>query len=98
MLELDARGIIIGPVVSEKSMALMEENNTYTFEVAKDANKIQIRKAVEDIFNVKVVNVNTMNVRGKKRRMGRNEGKRPDWKKAMVKLAEEDQIEIFEGL
>lgn len=94
----EARDIIIKPVVSEKSMQLMQDNNTYSFRVAKSANKIEIKQAIRDIFNVEVVNVNTLNVRGKKRRLGRNEGKRPDWKKAMVKLAEGDEIEIFEGL
>ncbi|MFW5985728.1 MAG: 50S ribosomal protein L23 [Halanaerobiales bacterium] len=94
----DPRDVIIKPVVSEKSMELMQDNNTYTFEVAKNANKIEIRNAVEKIFNVKVVNVNTINMQGKKRRLGRNEGKRPDWKKAMVKLAADEEIEIFEGV
>lgn len=94
----EARDIIQEPVVSEKSMELMQENNTYTFKVMKEANKVEIRNAVEEIFNVHVKNVNTTNVRGKKRRLGRNEGKRPDWKKAFVKLAAGDQIEIFEGL
>ena len=94
----EARDIIIKPVVSEKSMLLMQENNTYSFQVNKKANKIEIRKAIQEIFNVKVEKVNTMNVTGKKRRLGRNEGKRPDWKKALVKLAEGDEIEIFEGL
>ncbi len=94
----DARDIIIKPVVSEKSMQLMQDNNTYSFQVSKKANKVEIRKAIQEIFNVKVEKVNTMNVLGKKRRLGRNEGKRPDWKKALVKLAEGDEIEIFEGL
>ncbi len=93
-----ARDIIKEPVVSEQSMELMQENNTYTFKVLQEANKIEIRDAIEEIFNVNVENVNTMNVRGKKRRLGRNEGKRPDWKKALVKLTAGDQIEIFEGL
>ncbi|MGM0601911.1 MAG: 50S ribosomal protein L23 [Bacillota bacterium] len=94
----EARDIIIAPIISENSMELMETANTYTFKVAKKANKVEIRKAVEEIFNVKVTNVNTMNIRGKKRRLGFHEGKRPDWKKAMVKLAADDEIEIFEGL
>ncbi|MFP4015857.1 MAG: 50S ribosomal protein L23 [Halanaerobiales bacterium] len=94
----DPRDIIIAPLISEKSMGMIEENNTYTFKVDKRANKIEIRNAVEEIFNVDVLNVNTINMLGKKRRLGRNEGKRPDWKKAMVKLAEGDRIEIFEGM
>ncbi len=94
----DARDIIIKPVVSEKSMQLIQDTNTYSFQVARDANKVEIKNAIKEIFNVEVENVNTMNVRGKKRRLGRNEGKRADWKKAMVKLAEGEEIEIFEGI
>lgn len=89
--------VVIKPVVSEKSVSLME-NGKYTFKVAKDANKIEIRQAIEAIFKVDVVNVATMNVKGKKKRMGRSEGKRPDWKKAIVTLKEGQQIEVFEGL
>lgn len=94
----DSREVLIKPIITENSMLKMEENNTYTFKVAKDSNKIQIRNAVEEIFDVKVDNVNTMNMRGKKRRLGRNEGRTASWKKALVKLAEGDSIEIFEGL
>ncbi|MCF8001109.1 MAG: 50S ribosomal protein L23 [Halanaerobiales bacterium] len=94
----DSRDVLIKPVITENSMLKMEENNTYTFKVAKNSNKIQIRNAVEEIFDVKVDNVNTMNMRGKKRRLGRNEGRTASWKKALVKLAEGDSIEIFEGL
>lgn len=94
----DPRDIIIAPMISEKSVGMIEDNNTYTFKVDKRANKIEIRNAVEEIFNVDVLKVNTINMLGKKRRLGRNEGKRPDWKKAMVKLAEGDRIEIFEGM
>mgnify|MGYP006273560933 FL=1 len=94
----EPRDILIKPVITENSMLKMEENNTYTFKVAKNANKVEIKTAIEEIFNVKVDNVNTMNMRGKKRRLGRNEGKTSSWKKALVKLAEGDSIEIFEGL
>jgi|AntDeeMinimDraft_5_1070356.scaffolds.fasta_scaffold20101_2 large subunit ribosomal protein L23 len=94
----DSRDVLIKPVITENSMLKMEENNTYTFKVAKNSNKVQIRKAVEEVFDVKVDNVNTMNMRGKKRRLGRNEGRTASWKKALVKLAEGDSIEIFEGL
>ncbi|MFW5980749.1 MAG: 50S ribosomal protein L23 [Halanaerobiaceae bacterium] len=90
--------IIIRPIISEQSMKLMESNNTYAFEVAKNSNKIEIRKAIQEIFNVEVENVNTMNMRGKKRRMGRTEGKKPDWKKAYVKLPEGENIEVVEGI
>ncbi|MGP3778959.1 50S ribosomal protein L23 [Halanaerobium saccharolyticum] len=94
----DARDIIIAPIISENTMDQMQEANTYTFKVAKNANKVEIRNAVEEIFSVNVINVNTMNVRGKKRRLGFHVGKKPDWKKALVKLAEGDEIEIYEGL
>jgi large subunit ribosomal protein L23 len=94
----DARDIIIAPIISENTMDQMQEANTYTFKVAKTANKVEIRNAIEEIFSVNVVNVNTMNVRGKKRRLGFHVGKKPDWKKALVKLAEDDEIEIYEGL
>lgn len=94
----DPQDIIIRPIVSEKSMGLIESNNTYTFQVKKNSNKIEIRKAIENLFDVHVENVNTMNMKGKIRRMGRNEGKRPDWKKAYIKLAEGDNIEVIEGV
>jgi len=94
----DPRDVIIKPIISEKSMKLLEDNNTYTFRVNKNSNKIEIKSALEEIFGVRVENVNTMNIKGKKRRLGRNEGKRPDWKKAYIKLAEGDSIEIIEGL
>lgn len=91
------RDIIIKPVVSEKSVANMEHNK-YTFKVDLKANKIDIKKAIEEIFKVKVLDVKTMIVKGKMKRMGRYQGKRPDWKKAIVTLKEGDKIEIFEGL
>lgn len=94
----DPRDIIIAPVISEKSIAMIEKSNTYTFKVDKRANKVEIRKAIEEIFNVNVLKVNTVNMLGKTRRLGYRQGKRPDWKKAMVKLAEGNRIEIFEGL
>jgi len=94
----DARDVVIAPLISEKSMLMIEDNNTYTFKVDKRANKIEIRNAIEEIFNVDVLKVNTMNMLGKKRRLGYTRGKRPDWKKAMVKLAEGNRIEIFEGM
>lgn len=92
------RDIIIRPLVTEKSMDLTSEKK-YSFEVAKDANKIEIAEAVEAIFDVKVVKVATMNMKGKVKRMGRFEGKRKDWKKAIVKLSDDSkEIEIFEGI
>ncbi|MBO8169390.1 MAG: 50S ribosomal protein L23 [Thermoanaerobacteraceae bacterium] len=89
--------IIIRPVISERSIGLMEDNK-YTFIVDKKANKSEIKKAVEEIFDVTVTKVNTMKVRGKKRRMGRYEGKTPERKKAIVTLKPGDKIEVFEGL
>lgn len=92
-----AREIIIKPVVTEKSVDLMQENK-YCFKVAKDANKIEIKNAIEEIFKVTVVNVNTVNVHGKMKRMGRTQGMTAGWKKAVVTLREGDSIEVFEGL
>lgn len=93
----EARDIIVKPIVTEKSVAMMEENK-YVFRVALSANKIEIKKAVEEIFKVKVVNVNTLRVKGKEKRMGRSVGRTSDWKKAIVQLAEGEHIEVFEGL
>lgn len=94
---MDARDIILKPLVTEQATADMA-NGRYHFKVRKDANKTQIKSAVEEIFKVSVVAVNTMNVTGKQRRMGRFVGSRPDWKKAIVKLAEGQSIKVFEGL
>ena len=95
---MDARDIIIAPVVTEKSVTLMADKK-YTFKVEKTANKIQIAKAVEEIFGVKVAKVNTISMKGAKRRMGRFEGYRPDWKKAIVTLtADSKTIEFFDGM
>ncbi len=93
-----AQDIIIRPVVTEKSMAGIAAKK-YTFEVAKSAGKIEIAKAVEEIFKVKVKKVNTVNVRGQLRRQGRSEGYTPSWKKAYVTLTEDSKsIEFFEGM
>ncbi|HCX63800.1 MAG TPA: 50S ribosomal protein L23 [Eubacteriaceae bacterium] len=90
--------IIIKPVVTEKSMDDMSENK-YTFKVKKDANKVEIKNAVESIFDVKVEKVFTMNMNGKMKRMGRYQGRRANWKKAIVKLkADSKGIEFFEGI
>lgn len=94
---MEARDIIIRPVVSEKSTDLMPLNK-YTFVVHRDANKLQIKQAIEEIFKVKVLNVNTLRVEGKLKRQGRFVGRRPERKKAVVTLREGDRIEIFEGL
>ncbi len=88
-----AREIIKKPIVTEKSMEGAAYNK-YTFRVDVKSNKIEIRKAIEKIFNVKVTKVNTLNVEGKTRKRGRYEGKTSDWKKAIVTLREGDKIEI----
>ena len=90
----DPREVIIRPVITEHSYDMMEKN-TYTFEVAKDSNKIEIAQAVEAIFNVDVVKVNTLNVKPKPKRMRYQIGKTRTWKKAMVTLKEGDTIEMF---
>lgn len=94
---MNARDVVIRPVVTEKSTRLMEYNQ-YTFEVDVRANKSQIKNAIEEIFDVKVVKVSTSKQIGKVKRQGMFEGRRRERKKAIVKLAEGDQIEIFEGL
>lgn len=93
---MDARDILIRPLITERSTALMEEGK-YVFVVAKAANKIQIAQAVAEIFKVKVEAVNTVNVKGKVKRVGRNLGKRSDYKKAIVKLAAGETIQFFEA-
>ena len=94
----DARDVIIEPIVSEKSYALLEQN-VYTFRVHPDASKPEISDAIRDIFNVKVVKVNTLNRKGKRKRDRRtgNYGTRPDTKRAIVTLAEGDSIPLFEA-
>jgi large subunit ribosomal protein L23 len=94
-----AQEIIRRPLISEKSMVLRESDNTIAFEVHRDANKIDVKRAVETQFKVKVAEVRIANVHGKTRRQGRFVGRRPDWKKAYVRLAEgEKPIEFFEGM
>lgn len=93
-----AQEIIIRPIITEKSMSMFAMKK-YTFEVAKSATKIDIARAVEELFNVKVSKVNTLNVRGKLRRQGRTQGYTPSWKKAIVTLKPDSKgIEFFEGL
>ena len=83
---------IISPSITEKNTILREENK-YVFKVDRNSNKAQIKKAIENVFNVKVESINTMIVKGKKKRMGRFTGYRPNWKKAIVKLAEGQTID-----
>ena len=95
-LHKDHRDVLIAPVVSEKSYGLLD-NNKYTFVVHPDANKTEIKIAVEKVFNVKVTSVNTLNRTGKARRTARGMGKRKDTKRAIVSLAEGHRIDIFGG-
>ena len=93
-----AYDVIKRPVITEQSMENVA-NKIYVFEVAKDANKVEIRKAIEEIFGVKVLKVNTMNVLGKEKRMGVHSGYRANWKKAVVRLSDDSKtIELFEGM
>ena len=97
-MKLTSHDIIRKPIITEKSMASMAEKK-YTFIVHVDANKSQIKRAVEEVFNVKVESVNTINGIGKTKRMGVHVGKRPDYKKAVVTLTQESNgIEFFEGM
>lgn len=90
-----ARDIIIRPIITEKSMKFLEENNAVTFEVKRGSNKTEVRQAVEEIFKVKVEKVNIVNVRGKNKRMGKYEGTTKAIRKAIVKLKEGHSIDIF---
>jgi large subunit ribosomal protein L23 len=89
--------VVVRPIVTEKSSLLKEGGNQYVFEVARGANKIEIAKAVEQLFKVKVLSVRVMNMEGKVRRLGKHSGKKPDWRKAIVKLNPKDKIPFFEG-
>jgi len=94
----DAREVILRPVVTERSTAMADERGAYTFLVATDANKIEIRRAVQALFGVRVNDVRTMNCRGKVRRVGRSVGRKPAYKKAIVTLAEGQRIDVYEGI
>ena len=91
----DPRDVIIEPIVSEKSYDLIEDHNTYTFRVDPRTNKTEVKQAVEKIFGVRVVSVNTINRKGKRKRAGWIIGRRADTKRAMVTLAEGESIDIF---
>lgn len=92
---MSARDIIVRPIVTEKTTRISSDNNTVTFEVAKNSNKSAIAQAIFEIYHVKPVSVNTVNVHPKKRRVGRYEGMTRAYKKAYVKLAEGDSINVF---
>jgi large subunit ribosomal protein L23 len=93
----DVRRAIVSPVVSEKSYMLVQAHNQYTFRVLEDAHKIEIRQAVEELFDVTVTDVRTVAVKSKPKRRGRTAGTRGGWKKAIVELQPGDSIDIFEG-
>jgi large subunit ribosomal protein L23 len=95
---MDPHQVIIRPVISEKSYNLVEVQGQYTFHVDRRANKNQIKRAVEDAFDVKVHKVNTVNVKSKPKRQGLTRGRTATWKKAVVRLAEGERIELFEGV
>lgn len=91
------RDILLAPIVTEKTTALKNTNNIYTFKVNINANKVEIQKVVEELFHVVVLDVNTIKQRGKVKRLGRYSGKRADWKKAYIKLKDGDTIADFEA-
>lgn len=93
----EAYQIIRRPLISEKGTDLKDQTNQYLFEVARDANKIEIKRAVESLFRVKVLQVRTLSVKGKTKRLGRFIGRTSDWKKAIATLKEGETIEFFEG-
>ena len=92
------RGVICRPLLTEKLTKMLEGDNKYAFVVDRKANKIQIAKAVEEMFDVSVITVHTCSMHGKVKRLGRFSGKRADWKKAIVRLKDGDTIELFEGV
>ncbi len=95
---MDSYQVLKRPLVTEKGTKQKEQANQIAFEVDRRANKILVRNAVENIFKVKVIGVKVINVKGKERRIGRNVGKKPDWKKAIVRIAPGEAIEFFEGV
>jgi large subunit ribosomal protein L2 len=95
---MDIYNIIREPHIAEKGNLQKELYNQITLKVDRRANKVEIKRAVEKIFKTKVLDVKTMNMKGKRRRVGINTGKRPDWKKAIVRLAPGENVEFFEGL
>jgi large subunit ribosomal protein L23 len=95
-MSLSSQQVLIAPVVSEKSYSLIE-NNKYSFRIHPNAHKTQVRQAVEELFEVKVVGVNIVKVKPKPKRRGLSKGTKPGWKKAIVQLRAGDSIEIFEG-
>ena len=95
---MESRQILKRPLLTEKATIARETANEYAFEVDRRANKLQIRDAVEDLFSVTVKNVRTVNVRGKVKRMGVHQGRRPNWKKALITLEEGKTFDLFDEL
>lgn len=95
-MNVEPRTIVRRAMVTEKGTRIREGQNGYLFEVARDANKIEIKRAVEAIFDVKVTTIRTLRVHGKPKRVGRHAGHRPDWKKAVVTLKKGQTIDLFE--
>ena len=95
---MEHQQIIKRPLITEKGIRYNEQQNTMVFQVDTRANKLQIKQAIEALFQVRVLHVNTLNMQGKKKRIRAREGKRPDWKKAYVTLREGDSITFFEGV
>ena len=96
-MSLQPNEVLLAPVVSEKSYAQIESNNTYSFRIHPDAHKTQVRQAVEELFDVTVLRVNVLKVQSKPKRRGLHRGTKPGWKKAIVQLKPGDTIEIFGG-
>ena len=95
---MNAEQVILGPLVTERNMVLRDEQNKYAFRVHLGATKPEIRKAVEELFDVHVVSVTTQNMIGKVKRLGRSTGRRSSWKKAVVKVAAGQKIDIYEAV
>lgn len=89
--------VLLRPIITEKSNRLMANQNTYLFQVGETVNKLEIKRAVELVFGVRVADVRTLRVRGKTKRFGRHRGKRSNWKKAYVRLVEGDTLNFFES-
>ncbi len=94
----DVYRVITSPLITEKGTLVNEQGNQFLFRVRPEANKVEIRRAVETLFKVKVEKVHTINYEGKKRRVGKSQGQRPRWKKAYVTLAEGQRIDFFESV
>ena len=93
-----ARELVYQAIISEKGTILRDESNRYVFKVHPQSNKIELKKAIETAFSVKVLDIKTMNVKGKAKRLGRFAGRRSNWKKAIIRLKEGDSIDIFESV